>query len=48
VVIDFLAATDIGNFPPILVEEPGHYKRGKEELGEEEHGQPVPGQDVMF
>jgi len=39
-VMDFLAATDVGKFPPKLAEEPG-----QEEHGQEEREQEGPGQD---
>jgi len=39
-VMDFLAATDVGKFPPRQAEE-----RGKEEPGQEEPGQEEPGQE---
>jgi hypothetical protein len=39
-VMDFLAATDVGKFPPKLAEEPG-----QEVHGQEVHEQEVPGQD---
>jgi len=38
--MDFLAATDVGKFPPKLAEEPG-----QEEHGQEEHEQEGPEQD---
>jgi len=34
-VIDFLAATDVGKFPPKQVEEHGQEQRGQEQRGQE-------------
>jgi hypothetical protein len=38
-VMDFLAATDVGKFPPRQAEERGQEERGQEERGQEERGQ---------
>ena len=43
-VMDFLAATDIGNFLPRQAEERGQEERGQEECGQEERGQEERGQ----
>jgi hypothetical protein len=34
-VMDFLAATDVGKFPPKLAEEPGQEEPGQEEPGQD-------------
>jgi len=38
-VMDFLAATDVGKFPPKQPEERWQEERGQEESGQEESGQ---------
>jgi hypothetical protein len=44
-VMDFLAATDVGKFPPRQAEERGQEERGKEKRGQEERGQEKRGQE---
>ena len=38
-VMDFLAATDVGKFPPRQAEERGQEEREQEERGQEQSGQ---------
>jgi len=44
-VMDFLAATDVGKFPPRQAEERGQEERVQEERGQEERGQEERGQE---